>query len=125
MASVLDSSAVLAVLFEEPGAHVVAATIGDAVVSSVNFAEIIRVAMRKGSDANGARVSFSQLNLPVWPFGYAEAGEAAGIWELAPHLSLGDCACIALARSQSAEEVLTADRAWAGIDFGVPVRLIR
>jgi ribonuclease VapC len=38
--------------------------------------------------------------------------------------SLGDRACLALARRLDAS-VLTADRAWQGLDLGVPVEMLR
>ena len=39
--AVLDSSAVLAVLNAEPGADVVIATLDDALLSTVNYAEVV------------------------------------------------------------------------------------
>ena len=39
-------------------------------------------------------------------------------------LSLGDRACVALAMREQAG-IVTADRAWAGLDPGVEVELIR
>jgi PIN domain nuclease of toxin-antitoxin system len=39
-------------------------------------------------------------------------------------LSLGDRACLALARVRSLPAV-TADRSWSGVDVGVQIQLIR
>ena len=72
-----------------------------------------------------ARTNILALGVEVVPFSEAEA-EAAGAL-LGVHrgrLSLGDCACLATAR-QHGLPVMTADRAWAGLDLGVEIRLIR
>jgi len=125
VASVLDSSAVLALLQAEPGAAIVLAHLSDSVISSVNVAEIIRVLTRKGSAFKDARQALALLQLPVIPFDHEQALVAAEIGSAARHLSLGDCACVALAKSDPASEVLTADRIWAEIDLGIKVTLIR
>jgi PIN domain nuclease of toxin-antitoxin system len=125
MAKVLDSSALLAVLQHEPGGERVLAQLEDCIISSVNAAEVLRVSMRNGVKPADARRSFLRFQLPVLPFGYDDASVVAEIALVTPHLSFGDCACIALARRESASEVLTADRAWAGSKFGVKIILIR
>ncbi len=51
----------------------------------------------------------------------------AGLWRNATRslgLSLGDRCCLALAMDLKAT-VFTADRAWAGLDLGIPIRVIR
>ncbi|MEP7352343.1 MAG: type II toxin-antitoxin system VapC family toxin [Acidobacteriota bacterium] len=125
MAVVLDSSAVVAVLQSEPGADVVLRKLSDSVICSVNASEAIRVVMRKGATLAHATNILSHLFLPVVPFGYEDAILAAEIGTQHQHLSFGDCACIALARRESASEVLTADRIWADMKLGVKVTLIR
>ena len=125
MASVLDSSAILALLLSEPGAEIVGRAVPGAVVSSLNAAEVLRVLMRRGATRGYAEQILAGLRLRIAAFGDEDAGEAAEIGNLSPHLSLGDCACLALARRESADQVLTADRAWAGIKLGVNVRVIR
>ena len=107
---VLDSSAVLAVLQHEPGEHMVMPVLRDAGVSSVNVVEVIRVLMRHGATRVYAERILFALRLRLVPFSAEDAGEAAEIGYSEPYLSLGDCACIALARREMAE-VVTADRA--------------
>jgi PIN domain nuclease of toxin-antitoxin system len=125
MASVLDSSAVLALLKQEPGWEQVLAGLQQSVISSVNQAEVLRVLVRGGASPTDARRALVRLHLPIIAFDSADAVEAAEVAQIAPELSLGDCACLALARARSADQVLTADRAWGHADFGVRVILIR
>ncbi len=125
MARILDSSAVLAVLHGEPGAEMVASGLADSAISSVNVAEVFRVLLRKGSPLNQAKRSFARLWIPVVSFDAPAAELTAEIGQSNPQLSLGDCACVALARLENANEVLTTDRAWTALDLGVKVTLIR
>ena len=124
--SVLDSSAVLAVLQEEPGASHVALAMSDAVLSSVNLAEIVQRLARSGGPEEGVRAVLASLDCEIVGFD-AEQGVEAGLLERATRaqgLSLGDRACLALARARGFP-VLTADQAWAKVDVGVEVVLIR
>lgn len=125
MIKVLDSSAVLALLHNEPGSNVVLSALGDALMSSLNAAEVLRVLIRSGASSRDAKRIFARLHVPVAAFDYEQAAEVLEVSILAPHLSMGDCACLALARLRSASQVLTADRVWKSTDFGVPVIFIR
>ena len=125
MINVLDSSAALAVLFEEPGREIVIPLLKGALISSANASEVLRVLRRKGNGPADAKLAFHHLGLHVQVFDAEDAAEAADIGHAAPHLSFGDCACIALARRASADQVLTADRVWAQTKLGVKIRLIR
>jgi PIN domain nuclease of toxin-antitoxin system len=125
VAKVLDSSAVLAVLGQEPGWARVIAALEDSMMSSLNAAEVLRVLVREGVSVLDAGRAFRRLHLVVIPFGMEDAEEVAEISRIAPELSLGDCACIALARVREAEAVLTGDRAWARFELGVRITLIR
>ena len=124
--AVLDASAVLALLQEEPGAAIVEDVLGDAAMSSVNWAEVAGLLAARGLPATQLRPSVEALGISVLAF---EAVDADATGELLPPtrnagLSLGDRACLALARRLDAR-ALTADRAWLDLHLGVDVRCIR
>lgn len=132
MAPVLDASALLAYLRDEPGADVVAEAIASgAVISAVNLAEVFsRVADRGGDPAKlAAELTQSGLldgAITIEPFTVADAIDAARLRPLTRDagLSLGDRACLALARRLDAP-ALTADSEWQGAAHGVEVQPIR
>jgi ribonuclease VapC len=126
MTVVLDSSALLAISFSEPGRNLVEDALPEAVVSAVNAAELVAKILDKGEPPDLAEASLGAFDIPVIPFDEPQAMDAALLRGLTRHagLSLGDRACLALARSLNAP-VMTADRAWADLDLGVEIRLIR
>jgi PIN domain nuclease of toxin-antitoxin system len=129
MQVVLDASAVLAVLFRESGQGVVRAALRDgAVISAVNVAEVISRLVGTGMAADEAASAAMALPMSLHDLDEALAIEMAAITVHTRRfgLSLGDRACLALARRQTLP-ALTADRAWlhAGPLIGVEVRLIR
>ena len=123
--AVLDASAVLAYVYDEPGAPIVAVSLRDAVVSAVNAAEVVTKLMERDSPGR-AREDFRRLRLEIAPFDLQQAYLVADL--RAPTrafgLSLGDRACLALARTLRLP-ALTADGRWSEVDVGVEVRLIR
>lgn len=131
---VLDASAFLAYLLDEPGAEVVADAIADgAAISAANLAEVLSTIADRGRDPAAQLGAFVREGLiegavDVEPVVVADAVEIARLRPLtrAAGLSLGDRACLALARRLAAE-ALTADRAWSGLDasIGVAMRQIR
>lgn len=125
-ACVLDASTVLALLHEEPGHEVVAEIMDGAAISAVNLAEIVAKMRDRGLDIDRLSAAIRESLVDVVAFDEAMAIEA-GILAAAGRragLSLGDACCIALAKALAAP-VYTADRAWAALDLGVEVRLIR
>ena len=123
---VLDASAVLALLFREPGCEEVSRVIGDAALSSVNLAEVVSKLAERGDDVDAACFKIARLGIDIIAFDTAQARETALLYQATRKhgLSLGDRACLALGR-RLGRLVLTADRIWAEADTGVEVRVIR
>ncbi len=125
---VLDASAVLALLFEEPGAEVVRAQLRTGVIGAANLAEVLAKLSDHGLPAVEAARAITILGLEVAPMTEAQAGRSAELRPLtrAVGLSLGDRACFALAAELGAP-VLTADRSWDSVAgaVGVSVQVIR
>ena len=123
---VLDSSALLAFIHGEPGGEAVAAVIGDALMSSVNHAEVVtKLVGRTGSlAAVRAALGFAGVDIVDFDQSLAEETGALVRHTRPSGLSLGDRACLALAVREGVPAV-TADRIWATLDVGVEVRLIR
>ena len=129
---VLDASALIAYLRREAGfARVIEAMEQGAAVSAVNWAETLS----RLSD-HGIRMEFvvSELRrqgllgqaLTVWPLDEALAEEVARLRASTRSLglSLGDRACLALARRLDLP-ALTADRTWTKLAPGIRVEVIR
>jgi ribonuclease VapC len=126
MKAVLDASALLALLWCEPGSEVVAAIMEDAAVSAVNWAEIISKLQERGIDLDMARPMLSELSVTVLSFDSAQAFAAGALRMASKHLglSIGDRACLALA-AQLQVPAYTADKAWARLECGVEVVVVR
>ena len=80
----------------------------------------------RGQPAEEAVADLRELDLDVIAFDRAQ-GEAAGRLRSATRqagLSLGDRACLALAQSRGAV-AFTTDRAWADLDVGVAIEVVR
>ena len=120
---VLDSSAILALLQKEKGQENV--PLGG-FISSVNFAEVVGKFEAKGENVSDLDVQLSILGFEIKPFTIEEAKETGRLLHLTKvkGLSLGDRACLAVARLLG-EEAVTADRVWNEINIGVKVKLIR
>lgn len=123
---VLDASAAVAFILSEPGAQQVEDALPDCQVSAVNLAETVNALINNGFPGEVARDSVARLNLNVVPFDAEQALEAGALRETTRKqgLSLGDRACLVLARRLGLP-ALTADRAWAGLELGIEIHLIR
>jgi PIN domain nuclease of toxin-antitoxin system len=124
---VLDASALLAVLNQEPGAGTLTPEVlRDAIASTVNLAEVQTKLVREGADPDEAW-ELAIASVPqVEPF-TSEQAKLAGtlVKQTRPlGLSLGDRACLALAVTLKAP-VYTCDSEWKHLKLGVPIHLIR
>lgn len=116
----------IAFRFNEPGADVVRPYMTAAAISSVNFAEVVSFARQQGFAVEEIAKLVGEQKLEIVPF-TAEHALYAGDLVSATRsygLSLGDRACLALARLLNLP-VITADKIWATLNLGVEVRLIR
>lgn len=125
---VFDSSAVLAVIFDEPGAEQAMRWLeeGNALISSVNQAEVLAKLLDKGLSEADVDAICLQMPLQVVPFS-AEQARIAGSLRHATRafgLSLGDRCCLALAQDRGGAQIVTADQPWAEL-AGLDVALIR
>jgi len=117
---------VLALLFNEPGRERVKAAMPEAVISAVNFGEVVSKLLERGLDPEVLDDVLSGIRAEIVDFD-AELARASGLLRLTTQrwgLSLGDRCCLALA-AQLNVTVLTTDRTWANLDLSIPVELIR
>jgi PIN domain nuclease of toxin-antitoxin system len=123
---VLDASAVLALMNDEPGADKVWPHLPGAHLSAVNAAEVVAKLVDAGAESEAAAEALDRLGARIEPFGVDDILPAARIRAVtrSAGLSLGDRACLALA-SRLQMPALTADREWMRLELGIEVRLIR
>jgi ribonuclease VapC len=126
MTAVLDASAVLAIYFNEPGADRVLVTLPGALLSAVNYSEVIGKCLDRGEAFAMTLRKVAAMGVEIIAFDAYLARRAGELRPLTKHLglSLADRACLALAERENAP-VLTADRKWARLDTGIDIRLIR
>jgi PIN domain nuclease of toxin-antitoxin system len=127
MNSVLDASALLALLHNEKGAdRVEEAIFNKAVISSVNWPEVIQKVIAKNISIDNLDNELAVVGLSFLSFDRQQASIAGSLWQQTKELglSLGDRACLALAQ-QLDLPVLTADKIWQRLDIGVSIQLIR
>ena len=119
---VLDASAVLCLLLNEPGADRVIAALPRAWISAVNLSEVYATLADAGGSEPRIAQAVGALHLRVEPFDGEQARTSGMMQPLTRGLglSLGDRACLALARSRTAT-VLTTDQALADLPRTVDV----
>jgi PIN domain nuclease of toxin-antitoxin system len=126
--AVLDASALLALLLDEPGGSAVTAALGDAAISTVNVAEVVGQYARGGIPESSIRTMLHLFSIRVEPFDEVLAFVTGALVPKtrSAGLSLGDRACLALAMRLGAK-ALTADHSWARIAraVGVEIETIR
>jgi len=124
---VLDASAILAVLNQEPGSEkLTPEMLSRAAVCTVNLAEVHSKLVSRGGDPDEAwEDTLSAVHEPV-AFSAEHARIAGGlVAQTRPYgLSLGDRACLALGTALGAP-VYTTDQSWKNLKIGVRIHVIR
>jgi PIN domain nuclease of toxin-antitoxin system len=90
------------------------------------LAEVASKLQERGMPDDRIRATFDALELAVMPL-EGELAIETGLMRVATRaagLSLGDRACLALARALDAV-ALTTDRAWQNLDIGIKIELVR
>lgn len=112
MSVVLDASALLAYVADEPGADLVETALLDgARCGAANWSEVAQKVIAADRDWELVRGLLSSYDLAVEAVSEEDAEWAARRWRRGEGLSLGDRLCLALAERVD-ESVLTADRTW-------------
>ena len=123
---VLDSSAILAVVFSEPGSDAILPLLQGGLLSSVNLAEVHTRLLLRGASPDFAWRRILDLGCVICYFDDLQARHAAELIGQTRSfgLSLGDRACLALALHHKAT-AYTTDAAWKNLDLEIDVRVIR
>jgi ribonuclease VapC len=121
---VLDASAILALLQEEPGTDEVEHLLDGAVMSCVNLSEVLQKAEQHGVHSEGLEYDLEALGIEFRDFGVSSARPTAEAWSPGGGLSLGDRACLALAGMIGGTAVTT-DARWARAGLDVDLRVLR
>ncbi len=129
---VLDSSAVLALILNEPGGQHV-----DALLRRVDHGEVTQIALstltwceilsrlhRDNDTMTASELAGLLEGVEVVPFTLSDAELAADFSRIDRSISLGDRACLALTRMRNAT-AWTTDKIWQRIDVGVTVKVLR
>ncbi|PWR00295.1 type II toxin-antitoxin system VapC family toxin [Leucothrix pacifica] len=125
---VLDTSAVLAYLFDQTGAEKVAPILesGAAVISSANYAETVSKLFDLKMPSEAIQTTMDNLEMECIALSEQQAF-IAGELRLASKaygLSLGDRACLALG-IETGYAIYTAAKAWAKVPVECEIILIR
>jgi len=124
---VLDASAILALVQQEPGAEKLTDEVLDhAVASTVNLAEVQAKLVKKGIPPDRAWLNALSAINSEEPFTSEQAKTAGSLIVVTePYgLSLGDRSCLALAISLNAP-VYTTEQIWRNLKVGIPIHVIR
>lgn len=125
--AVLDASAVLALVRDEPGGDKVIEHVGRAAISAVNLQEVVKELLLSGLEEPLIRDLLGELRLDVRPHDVDAAYAAAALHEQTKQFGrgLGDRSCLALALSLGVP-ALTTDTEWRKVKVrGLKVEHLR
>lgn len=125
-AVVLDASALMALLRDEPGADKVAAVLTGSVISTVNYSEILKKTIERGGEAAPVATFVKSLGITVVAFDEAQAVTSAELYPKTKQhgMSFADRACLALGVIRKLP-VVTAERGMGKIRLPIKVQVIR
>ena len=125
---VLDASAALAMILNEPGGEKVKALLraqtASVAMSSVNWCEVITRLQRDSPIMDAKKLTSMLPGVEVVVFGQIDAEAAAEFAKTLSALSLGDRACLALASERGAT-AWTTDKLWSKAKVGVKIEVLR
>ena len=123
---VLDASALIALLRDEPGSELVLKAVQQgACISAVNYSEVLKKLHERG-DASDLDSIMREAEIDIEPFDAASARAAADLYlPTKEHgMSFADRACIALAIAKQ-RPLYTAERKMDQLGLSVRVRLLK
>ena len=125
---VLDASAVLAYLQDESGSEKVDVVLseGRAIMSSVNYAEVVGKLLEAGLPESSVKVVMENLEFQIEPLDDKQAWKT-GMLRMSTRefgLSLGDRACLALAHIKKLP-IITADKQWDKLNTDIKIIQLR
>lgn len=124
---VLDASAVIALLRDEPGAEFVRSKLGRAAMSAVNLQEVAKELGDQGLEPHEVAETLEGISLQVLPHDIEDALLSASLASVTRRFGrgLGDRTCMALAIRLGVPAVTT-DKAWVQMEIpGLEVVLAR
>lgn len=124
---VFDSSAIIALFAKENGYEFIKKHMKDAIISSVNIAEVYKYCIETQLLTEGdAKHLIKMLNIKIIDFTENQALITATLVPFTKKygLSLGDRACIAVAM-QGKYSVITCDTIWQKVDVGIDFIMAR
>ena len=124
---VLDATALIALVAQESGSERIAELLENSVVGAVNLAETANKLLEKGFSAAAVRESLAKLELKIEDWTEAMAYRSAEFtrFNKSHGLSLGDRACLTVAK-QLRITAVTSDSTWRRApSLGVPIMIFR
>jgi ribonuclease VapC len=122
--TVVDASVVLTWLQDEPGADDAEPLLMEGVIGAANWSEVLQKTRQHGAPSRMVGRLLASFGLRVIEVTAADAEFAADLWRHGTALSLADRLCLALGLRMGLP-VATADAAWADVDDGPDVVVIR